>query len=291
MYEGLDRDRMIRDIFSDSNKLTKFASSLREPLRTSRDYKSIVRELFVVEQVTANGLVYWQTDVDAIAVQLGADGQTVKTYAGFTTIPAVWTRIMSNVAVSVPNLNVVTYDLVQRSIDKMRSHINMTEDTYGFTVLDQLVTNNTGDSRFPNLTFNATGTGQKLAPYDVSTAIGVIEAQTNDRVAVMVINPQQASSIRTWGNQIFDFSTQRELLQKGYIGTIYGVNVISTPQCPTGYVYFLGQKQLLGRMPIATDLTPVPAPNPQNLEIGFILFEVIGLLAYNPGALVRVAVT
>lgn len=87
--------------------------------------------------------------------------------------------------------------------------------------------------------------------------------------------------IRGWDNRDFDPVTQFEVLQTGLFGHLWTAQILISKKVPLNTVYVLADPEFVGVMPIRQDINVIPADDPKNLRIGWIVFEEIGCAVVN----------
>ena len=76
--------------------------------------------------------------------------------------------------------------------------------------------------------------------------------------------------------------TQRELLQTGLYGHIFGADIIVSKVVPKGFLYACADPEFVGVMPVRQDIEVLPADEPKQLKLGFVVSEIIGIGIVNP---------
>jgi len=71
------RDKIIADLLQTQAGRQKLAASMTQPLRTRRDYASIGRKTFLVEQLPDGALPYYDKDPDVTAFVVGEEGENI----------------------------------------------------------------------------------------------------------------------------------------------------------------------------------------------------------------------
>jgi hypothetical protein len=75
--------------------------------------------------------------------------------------------------------------------------------------------------------------------------------------------------------------TQREILQTGLFAHIWGADIIVSKVVPTGTVYGCADPEFVGVMPIRQDIEVLPADEPKQLKLGWVVNEIIGIGVVN----------
>jgi hypothetical protein len=88
----------------------------------------------------------------------------------------------------------------------------------------------------------------------------------------------QASGV---GGEV-DPVTQREILQTGLYAHLWGADIMVSKMVPAGHVYGAADPEFVGVMPIRQDIEVLPADEPKQLKLGWVVNEIIGLGIVNP---------
>lgn len=265
----------------------KLANSLQQPLRLRRDYSSIGRKAFYVEQLPDGALPIYDKDPDVTAYVIGEEGQNVQQILNVRRVTIPLFEIASNPEIPLSQIKERRYDMIDRAQELARAEIQAAEDVRIFAVMDAVALNGF-DSKGPtnpDIPVVAPISGAILA--DAYAAI-----EKHDlRVARVFMNAQDYADIRKFGRDIFDIESQAALLGTGIVSSIWGAQYITSRLVPRGIVYVCAEPEMFGRIPVRTELTVLSADSPQRRMIGFSIFENIGVGCHNPLALQRLVVT
>jgi len=80
----------------------------------------------------------------------------------------------------------------------------------------------------------------------------------------------------------FDPVTMREVLQTGLYAHIWGSDIMVSKIVPPGTIYGAADPEFVGVMPIRQDIEVLPADEPKQLKLGWVVSEIIGLAIVNP---------
>jgi hypothetical protein len=80
----------------------------------------------------------------------------------------------------------------------------------------------------------------------------------------------------------FDMVTMREVLQTGLYAHIWGADIMVSKIVPPGTVYGVADPEFVGVMPIRQDIEVMPADEPKQLKLGWVVSEIIGIGVLNP---------
>jgi hypothetical protein len=84
------------------------------------------------------------------------------------------------------------------------------------------------------------------------------------------------------GGGEIDPVTQREILQTGLYAHIFGADMMVSKIVPPGTVYGAADPEFVGVMPIKQDIEVIPADEPKQLKLGWVVSEEIGIGICNP---------
>jgi hypothetical protein len=258
-----------------------------QPLRLRRDYTSVGRKTFLVEQLPDGALPIYDKDPNVTAYVVGEEGQNILAIQKPRRVIFPLFEISSNPEIPLTQIKERRFDLIERSQDLAKAQIQTEEDTRVFEVLDAVAT-----SGFDNIgaTNPDVAAAAPLTPADLADAFANVER--NDlRVARVFANAKDYSDIRKWGRDVLDIESQATLLKTGLMATVWGAQIIVSRRVPVGKVYVCAEPEFFGRIPVRTELSVLSADDPKNRTIGFSVFENLGIGCHNPLGLCRVLIS
>jgi hypothetical protein len=281
------KQQIIGDYLKTATGRAKLAASMVQPLRLRRDYTSVGRKTFLVEQLPDGALPIYDKDPNVSAFVVGEEGQNILAITKPIRVLFPLFEISSNPEIPLTQIKERRFDLIERSQDLARAMIQAEEDTRVFSVIDAVA-----QSGFDNIgrTNTDVPSTAPLTPSDLADAFAQIEQQ-DLRVARVFANARDYSDIRKWGRDIYDPEAQAILLKTGLMGTIWGAQVIVSRKVPVGYIYVTTEPEFFGRIPVRTELTVLSADDPRNRTIGFSVFENLGVGCHNPLGICRVVIS
>jgi len=291
MPTGVDnavKQRLISEYIRTPAGRAKLAASLTQPLRTRRDYTSVGRKTFLVEQLPDGALPIYDKDPDVTAFVVGEEGENIIAVTKPRRVIFPLFEIASNPEIPLTQIKERRFDLIERAQDLARAQIQAAEDERVFAVLDAIATNgfdSIAGGTNPDIPVVAPISGAVLAD-----AFALIERH-DLRVARVYMNARDYADIRKFGRDILDIESQATLLKTGLQATLWGAQVITSRIVPAGTVYVCCEPEMFGRIPVRTELTVLSADDPKARTIGFSVFENLGIGAYNPRGLTRLVVT
>lgn len=261
----------------------RLAASMIQPLRVRRDYTSVLRKAFLVEDLPDGALPIYDRDPDVTAFIIGEEGMNVLNYVKAQRVMFPLFEIASNPTIPITQLKERRYDVIERSQDLGKSEIQVKEDTRGFSVFDAVA----ADPNAPNPDISVSA---PITPDVLADSFADIERH-GLRVARVFMNAKDYADVRKFGRDILDIESQADLLATGLMANLWGAKIIVSRIVPVGRVYSLAEPEYVGRIPVRTELTVMSADVPQERLIGFSMFENLGIGCHNPRSLSRLAVT
>lgn len=265
----------------------KLAASMIQPLRSRRDYTSVGRKTFLVEQLPDGALPIYDKDPDVTAYVVGEEGENILAIQKPRRVIFPLFEIASNPEIPITQIKERRFDLIERSQQLAKAQIQAAEDERVFAVMDSVAVNG-----FDSLPGGLNPDQQVIAP--ISSAVladAFAEIEKHDlRVARIFMNAKDYADIRKFGREILDIESQATLLETGLQATLWGAQVILSRLVPAGFVYVTCEPEHFGRIPVRTELTVLSADNPRARTIGFSVFENLGIGSHNPRGLCRLVV-
>ncbi len=286
--ENANKSALIGDFIKTAAGRQKLAASMTQPLRLRRDYMSVGRKTFLVEQLPDGALPIYDKDPDVTAYVVGEEGENILAITKPRRVIFPLFELASNPEIPLTQIRERRFDLIERAQDLGRASIQAAEDMRVFGVLDAIAVNgfdSVPGGVNPDLPVVAPLNGAVLAD-----AWALIERH-DLRVARVFMNARDYADIRKFGRDILDIESQAVLLKTGLQATLWGAQVITSRLVPAGTVYVVCEPEMFGRIPVRTELTVLSADDPKARTIGFSMFENLGIGAYNPKGLVRLTVT
>lgn len=282
------KQQIISEYIKTAAGRAKLASSMIQPLRLRRDYTSVARKAFLVEQLPDGALPIYDKDPNVTAYVVGEEGENILAITKPRRVIFPLFEIASNPEIPLTQIKERRFDLIERSQDLAKAQIQAAEDARAFDVLDAVSQNgfdNLG-SAYVNAQVN---TMAPLTPAALKDAWARIE--THDlRVARIFMNALDFADVRMWGRDILDLESQASLLKTGLMGILWGAQIIVTRKVAPGYAYVCAEPEFVGRIPVRTELTVLSADDPKARRIGFSVFENLGIGCHNPLAITRVKI-
>lgn len=282
------KQRVIGELIKTPAGRAKLAASMTQPLRLRRDYASVGRKTFLVEQLPDGALPIYDKDPDVTAFVVGEEGENILAVTKPRRVIFPLFEIASNPEIPLTQIKERRFDLIERAQDLGRAQVQAAEDERVFATLDAVAT-----AGFDSLPGQTNADIPVIAPISgavLADAFSLIERH-DLRVARVYMNARDFADLRKFGRDILDIETQATLLKTGLMGVLYGAQIVVSRLVPVGTVYVCCEPEHFGRIPVRTELTVLSADDPKARTIGFSIFENLGLGAFNPRGLARLTVT
>ena len=288
------RDEMIKQALMTQEGKIALGQAMATPIRRNLDYQGVGRKALVVDPLPQGALPIYDRDIDVSAVVISSNGSAPESrvFGDRVTIPEF--EIVSNPTVRIAEVKRRRFNIVDRAQQKARQEIQAQEDANIFAALD-----------FASTTEN---TEQTLDPIAASTGATGVSSSTRtgglqksgmlnlkrqiDRWDLVTskyfLNINEFTDILDWesagsgGASAVDPVTQRELLQTGLYGQIFGADIIVSKVVPAGTAYSCADPEFVGVMPVRQDIEVLPADEPKQLKLGWVVSEIVGIGIVNP---------
>lgn len=266
----------------------RLAASMIQPLRERRDYSSVGRKTFLVEQLPDGALPIYDKDPDVTAYVIGEEGESITAVMKPRRVFFPLFEIAALPKAPLTQIKERRYDLLKRMQDLGKAQVQAAEDDRVFSIMDAIAVN--GFDELSGGTNPDIPVVAPISPAVLADAFAEIERQ-DLRVARVYMNAVDYADIRKFGRDVLDIESQATLWKTGMMSTGWNAQFIVSRLVPAGVVYICCEPEHFGRIPVRTELTVLSADNPEERTIGFSMFENLGIGAYNPRGLVRLIVT
>lgn len=289
------RDDMIKQALMTQEGKIALGQAMATPIRRNLDYQGVGRKALVVDPLPQGALPVYDRDIDVAAVVVSSNGTAPESrvFGDRVTIPEF--EIVSNPTVRIAEVKRRRFNVVDRAQQKARQEIQAQEDANVFAALDFAGNSAKGGENGP-----LTGLGHDGQYSSPSNAVtnglsksGMLQLKRQiDRwdlvTAKYFLNINEFTDILNWesagspGSSQVDPVTQRELLQTGLYGHIFGADIIVSKVVPNGQAFACADPEFVGVMPVRQDIEVLPADEPKQLKLGWVVSEIIGIGIVNP---------
>jgi hypothetical protein len=281
------KERLVDQHIGSGAGRKRIAASMVQPLRDRRDYSSVGRKTFLVEQIPDGAMPVYDKDPEVVAYVIGEEGESITAIAKPRRVIFPLFEIAALPKAPLTQVKERRYDLLKRMQDLGKAQIQAAEDDRVFSIMDAVAVN--GFDSLPGGTNPDIPVVAPISPDILADAYAEIEGH-DLRVARVFLNARDYADIRKFGRDVLDIESQATLWKTGMMATGWNAQFIVSRLVPAGVVYICCEPAQFGRIPVRTELTVLSADNSEDRTIGFSMFENLGIGAYNPRGLVRLIV-
>jgi len=278
LTDGEKEALIVKALSSESGKLA-LAQAMATPIRLSLDYQSVGRKLLVVDALPAGALPVYDRDIEASAAVIGKRGGAPSLIMEGDRITVPTFEIVSHPKIRFSEIKQRRFSIIDRAQQRAKAEVMAEEDGVIFSSIDVA-------STIINPVVSSAGYMSRA-----SLTAAFRELEKHDLIVSRILmNPLQFADIRAWTNSDFDPVTQREVLHTGLFGHIWTADILVSRRATPGEVLIMADPEFLGVMPIRQDIQVLPADDPANLMIGFVVYEEIGVAVANPRAVTKLEI-
>jgi len=258
------------------------AQAMANPIRRNLDYQGVGRKALRVDPLPQGALPVYDKDIDVSAIVVSSNGAVPESRIKGDRISVPEFEVVSNPTVRIYEVKRRRFNVIDRAQQRARQEIQAQEDTNIFAALDFASTlENT-------LTTVAGGAFTKAALNSTVAQVDRWDLVTSK----LFMNIMTFSGFRAFnGLTDFDPVTQREILQTGLYGHIWTADIIVSKIVPANTVYAVADPEFVGVMPIRQDIEVLPADEPKQLKLGWVVNEIIGIAVVNPRGVSKLTIT
>lgn len=298
-FNDEQRDELIKRALTSEDGKIALGQAMANPIRRNLDYMGIGRKVFVVDPLPQGALPVYDRDIDVSATVISSNGSAPESrvFGDRVTVPEF--EIVSNPTVRIAEVKRRRFNVIDRAQQKARQEIQAQEDANIFATLDYASdTSKGGENTYINSQGGVgSGTGGPLGTNQTAlhkAHLAGIKTQIDqwDLVTTkFLMNIRNFNDILLWGafggSQTSAFSeidmvTQREILQTGLYAHIWGADLMVSKLVPVGEVFGCADPEFVGVFPVRQDIEVLPADEPKQLKLGWVVNEIIGMAVVNP---------
>jgi len=263
------KNRILAQALKTPEGRSEIGQTLLEPFKLGRDYRSIGRQVLAVDVLPTAAPMWYDKDPQFSAVSLAQNGNVPYEELEASRIELEPFIITTWVKVSALEVAIRRFPMLDRAQEKGHIEMAKEEDRKIFSAIKYAASSATNHN---TVITNSTGlTRSTLADLFLEVE------QWNAPVATVLMPPAQYRDIRNWSRNELDPVTQYEILRTGYVGDIWNSRIRTSFLITPGDVYAVAEPQYCGVISVRVDLNVWEAPDPQNVEYGWLLFEYIGI--------------
>lgn len=281
----IERESIVSQYVRTPNGRAQLAASMMNPLRQRMDFGSLARRMFRVDPLPDGALPVYPRVGNNPAYVYGEEGQAIETIVRGGRIFAPLFEIGSNPEIPLTRIQERRYNLIERAQDLAYQDIRRAEESRAFDLLRHA---SNGNTNITATQFNS----QNSVTDTLRQAFDNLEGPARElRVANIFLSAQDYASIRRHiSREHLDVETRNELRRAGLFANLWGAQMLVTRGIPPGEIFLTSEPQHVGVLPIRTDITVLAADNPEQMRMGWSIFENIGMGCLNPQGVVRITI-
>lgn len=292
-FNDEQRDELIKRALTSEDGKIALGQAMANPIRRNLDYMGIGRKVFVVDPLPQGALPVYDRDIDVAATVISSNGSAPESrvFGDRVTVPEF--EVVSNPTVRIAEVKRRRFNVIDRAQQKARQEIQAQEDANIFATLDYASdTSKGGENTQVSTTANGLLTGGTLGLHKAHLAQIKTQIDRWDLVTTkFLMNIIQFNDILMWGafggSQTSAFSeidmvTQREILQTGLYAHLWGADIMVSKLVPAKEVFGVADPEFVGVFPVRQDIEVLPADEPKQLKLGWVVNEIIGMAVVNP---------
>jgi hypothetical protein len=274
------RDELIsRAIMTQDGKIA-LAQAMANPIRRNLDYHGIARRALVVDPLPQGAIPTYERDIDVAAVVISSNGTGPESRVFGERVLVPEFEVYANPTVRIAEVKRRRFNVIDRAVQKARQEIMAQEDANVFAALDAA-------SSVENALQDIADAGMlKRDLVEIKAQIDRWDLVTTK----FFMNINEFTDILKWGSGggqgvsggELDPVTMREVLQTGLYAHIWGADIMVSKIVPPGTVYGAADPEFVGVMPVRQDIEVLPADEPKQLKLGWVVSEIIGIGIVNP---------
>jgi hypothetical protein len=279
------RDELIaRAIMTQDGKIA-LAQAMANPIRRNLDYQGIARRLLVIDPLPQGANPTYDRDIDVAATVISSNGTGPESRVFGDRVVVPTFELFSNPTVRISEVRRRRFNVIDRAVQKARQELMAQEDANIFAAIDQA-------STVENVAQDiADGGLLKRDLVEIKVQIDRWDLVTtkffmNINEFTDILNWASGGGQGTGGGEV-DPVTQREILQTGLYAHIWGADIMVSKIVPPGTVYGAADPEFVGVMPIRQDIEVLPADEPKQLKLGWVVSEEIGIGIVNPRGMAK----
>lgn len=278
------RDELIKRALLTQEGKIALGQAMANPIRRNLDYQGVGRRVLVIDPLPQGALPVYDRDIDVAAVVVSSNGAAPESrvFGDRVTVPEF--EVIANPTVRIAEVRRRRFNVIDRAQQKARQEIQAQEDANIFAALDYAADNLLGGEN----------TAQDIADAGLlKRDLSEIKVQVDrwDLVTTkFLMNILEFNDILNWGSGggqgasggEVDPVTMREILQTGLYAHLWGADIIVSKIVPPGTVFGAADPEFVGVLPVRQDIEVLPADEPKQLKLGWVVNEIIGIGIVNP---------
>jgi hypothetical protein len=289
-FSNEQKEAMLAQALMSAEGKVALGQAMANPIRRNLDYQGVGRKALIVDPLPQGALPVYDKDIDVAAAVISSNGSAPESRVQGDRVNVPEFEVVSNPTIRIAEVKRRRFNVIDRAQQKARQEIQAQEDANIFSAIDFASDTAAGfGGENARVAFAAArltlpdllNIKQLIDEWDLVTAKYFMHIrQFTD---ILALGFQQAgATLQAPPYGGFDPVTVREVLQTGLYGQIWGADIIVSKIVPRGTVYGLAEPEFVGVMPIRQDIEVLPADEPKQLKLGWVVNEIIGIGIVNP---------
>ena len=266
-----EKEALLSKAISTERGRVALAQAMANPIRKNLDYQGVGRKALRVDPLPQGALAVYDKDIDVTAIVISSNGATPESRIKGDRISVPEFEVVSNPTVRIAEVKRRRFNVIDRAQQRARQEIQAQEDANIFAALD-----------FASTVENTLiqGANNSIAKNELATVYSEVD-KWDLITARLFMNIKTFAGFRTFDTLSFDPVTVREVLQTGLFGRLWTADIIVSKVVPVSTVYACADADFVGPMPIRQDIEVLPADEPKQLKLGWVVNELIGIAVAN----------
>jgi len=257
------------------------AQAMANPIRRNLDYQGVGRKALRVDPLPQGALPVYDKDIDVSAIVVSSNGAVPESRIKGERLSIPEFEVVSNPTVRIYEVKRRRFNVIDRAQQRARQEIQAQEDTNIFAALDF-------SSGLENTVTSVSG--GRVTKGALNNLVAEVD-KWDLVTSRLFMNIKSFSGFRAFDNTEFDPVTTREVLQTGLYGHLWTADIIVSKVVPANTVYATADPEFVGVMPIRQDIEVLPADEPKQLKLGWVVNEIIGIGVVNPRGVSKLTIT
>lgn len=273
------KEALVHEAMESPEGRLAIAQAMVEPIKISLEYQAIGRKLLMVDELPQGALPRYERDVAVKSYVIPRRGKVPDMYVEAEELLVPTFEIATNPSIKLNEIRARRFYIVDRAQIRAKDSIQRQEDTEVFKVISNAV---------PSVhTLTVTSA---LDPSNINVALALIEE--HELVGAKVVcHPYRYKDIRNWGKDFYDEATTRDVIMSGLFGHIWTADIHVSTMVPRDTIYVLAPGEFVGAIPVRQDITVLPADDPKNLRLGWVVYEDLGMAVINDYSTAKIQIS
>jgi hypothetical protein len=270
-YSEMEKEALLKEALATDTGRIALGQAMANPIRRNLDYQGVGRKALIVDPLPPGAIAVYDKDIDVSATIISSNGAAPESRVFGDRVSVPEFEVVSYPTVRIAEVRRRRFNVIDRAQQKARQEIQAQEDANIFAALDfastqeNTQTSITAGIEVPDLI----QLKKQIDRWDLLTT-------------KFFMNIEEFTDILGWyshnaGGYGVDMVTQREILNSGLYARIFGADIIVSKIVPKGTVFAMSDPEFVGVMPVRQDIEVLPADEPRQLKLGWVVNEIIGV--------------